>query len=288
MQDLVSPNIRGAVLALCPFVAPAQAYLSWSRNGFYHPDYNNVSALYQNPGIFSSIDIFATMSKNVDWSDADQAVRGLKALSLTIRSATLDEGFDFEGDFFRAIDEVRLACIEDGFVFSENPYTISHGDAIALDELNLAALSTVEGIQRKIKKINISLLKEKDNAEVVALSKDLMEAVAAAVLLERRYTEEKVRKMTVGERCGNALKELGITGDNGAGKIVEGLNFIRKALNKISMGVAEMRRDDTDEGHGMPEVRVVSDGQARLALQASLLWSNYVLDELHDQSLPPF
>ncbi|CAB0521807.1 abortive infection family protein [Corynebacterium diphtheriae] len=288
MQDLVSPNIRGAVLALCPFVAPAQAYLSWSRNQFYHPDYNDLHALYWNPAVFNSVDIFTTMSKNVDWSDPDQAVRGLRALSLTIRAADYDDSYDTERKFVRAISDIRTACIEDGFVFSENPYTISHGDAIALDELNLAALSTAEGIQRKIKKINISLLKEKDNAEVVALSKDLMEAVAAAVLLERRYTEENVRKMTVGERCGKALTELGVRDDNGAGKIVEGLNFISKALNKISMGVAEMRRDDTDEGHGMPQVRVVSDGQARLALQASLLWSNYVLDELHDQSVPPF
>lgn len=84
------------------------------------------------------------------------------------------------------------------------------------------------------------------------------------------------------------MAELGITSDNGSGKIAEGLTLTRKALNKIVEGASEMRREDTDEGHGMAGVRVVNDSQAKLAISSALLWCHYILDKFHEESSAPF
>lgn len=145
-----------------------------------------------------------------------------------------------------------------------------------------------DGIYRKIKQINRALVRDKDNLEVIGFSKDLMEATASAVLQERGHSAESVRNMKAAERCSRAMAELGITSDNGSGKIAEGLTLTRKALNKIVEGASEMRREDTDEGHGMAGVRVVNDSQAKLAISSALLWCHYILDKFHEESSAPF
>ncbi|AHI04419.1 hypothetical protein CFAL_10765 [Corynebacterium falsenii DSM 44353] len=153
--------------------------------------------------------------------------------------------------------------------------------------MNLSEISTVSGIQRKVKKLNRALVQEKDNLEVISYSKDLMEAVAGAVLMELNFPQQQVRNMQVVERCSKALSELGVTNKNGVGKVAEGLTFLRKGLNKITEGVTEMRREDTDEGHGMPTERFVTDAQVNLAVSAALLWCNFLLDKYHEPN-PPF
>lgn len=56
--DLVSLNIRGAVLALSPYVTAVDAYMSWARHGFFHPEYNDPATIRQNPGFYDSLKIF--------------------------------------------------------------------------------------------------------------------------------------------------------------------------------------------------------------------------------------
>lgn len=224
--DLVSLNIRGAVLALSPYVTAVDAYMSWARHGFFHPEYNNPATIRQNPGFYDSLEIFSALSQNVKWNDQDQATRGLRALSQFARTAACDD-YDDEREFNRILDDIRIACEEDGFEFTEDPRTITHGHAIPLDELKLDGLSTTDGIYRKIKQINRALVRDKDNLEVIGFSKDLMEATASAVLQERGQSVESVRNMKAAERCSRAMAELGITSDSGSGKIVEGLALTR-------------------------------------------------------------
>lgn len=231
--------------------------------------------------------IFSSLSQRVDWSDQEQASRGLRSLSQIIRMASTNE-FSDEYEFNLKISDIRTACQEDGFEFKENPYTITHGDAIPLDELKLDGLSTTEGIYRKIKQLNRALVRHRDNLEVIGFSKDLMEATADAVLQELGHPEELVRKMQAAERCSNAMSEVGIVVDNGAGKISQGLTGIRKAMNKIVEGTSEMRREDTDEGHGMAGLRAASDSQANLALSSALLWCHYLLDRFNEKRAAPF
>lgn len=286
-MDLVSLNIRGAVLALSPYVTAVDTYMSWARHRFLHPDYNNLSSIQQNPGFYDSLEIFSALSQSVNWSDQDQATRGLRALSQFARYASCDDYHEAQ-EFDRIFADIRIACKEDGFEFTECPPTISHGQAVALDELNIDGLSTTGGILRKIKQINRALVGDKDNLEVIGFSKDLMEATAGAVLQERGHSVEAVRKMNAGQRCSQAMAELGITANNGSGKIAEGLTYTRKALNKIVEGVSEMRREDTDEGHGMAGVRVATDSQAKLAISTALLWCHYILDKFHEDGAAPF
>ncbi|KAA8725237.1 hypothetical protein [Corynebacterium flavescens] len=174
LLDLVSLNIRGAVLSLSPYVTAIDAYMSWSRHGFFHPEYNP-SAIKNNPGLYDSLKIFTCLSQNVDWGEQGQASRGLRSLSQFIRMAGYDS-FSDEGDFARIISDIRTACREDGFEFREDPYTITHGEAIALNELNLDGLSTTEGIYRKIKQLNRVLVQDKDNLEVIGFSKVLLQS----------------------------------------------------------------------------------------------------------------
>ena len=286
-MDLVNPNIRGAVLSLSPYVSPVDMYMSWARHGFFHPEYRNPSDIKSNPGLYDSMGIFSSLSQRVDWSDQEQASRGLRSLSQIIRMASTNE-FSDEYEFNLKISDIRTACQEDGFEFKENPYTITHGDAIPLDELKLDGLSTTEGIYRKIKQLNRALVRDRDNLEVIGFSKDLMEATADAVLQELGHPEELVRKMQAAERCSNAMSEVGIVVDNGTGKISQGLTGIRKAMNKIVEGTSEMRREDTDEGHGMAGLRAASDSQANLALSSALLWCHYLLDRFNEKRAAPF
>ena len=49
-----------------------------------------------------------------------------------------------------------------------------------------------------------------------------------------------------------------------------------------------MRREDTDEGHGMAGLRAASDSQANLALSSALLWCHYLLDRFNEKRAAPF
>lgn len=286
-MDLVNLNIRGAVLALHPYVTPIDAYMSWARHGFFHPEYSNPSDIKNNPRLYDSMEIFSSLSQNVSWHEQEQASKGLRSLSQFIRMADFGD-FSEENDFNLIISDIRIACGEDGFVFIENPYTITHGGAIALEELNLEGLSTTEGIYRKIKQLNRALVRDKDNLEVIGFAKDLMEATADSVLQELGQPEELVRRMKAAERCNKAMSELGISMDDGAGKIAQGLTGIRKAMSKIVEGASEMRRENTDAGHGTARIRVASDSQANLALSSALLWCHYVLDRFNETRSAPF
>lgn len=286
-MELVSQNVRGAVLALAPYVTPFEACMSWVRFKFSHPEYSTPNELRQNPGLYDSFDIGSTYSRQVNWQDPEEASRGLRALTQFTRYATL-QSLDDERPFLFLLEDLKRACVEDGFEFQENPRTISQGKSISLDELDLTDISTTAGIQRKIKKINRAIVKDKDNLEVISYSKDLMEAVAGAVLKELGTSEETIRNMPAVERCSMALTELGVTTENGEGKVADGMTLLRKGLNKIAEGLAAMRREDTDEGHGMPGERFATDTQAQLAVSGALLWSDFLLNKYHERSTAPF
>lgn len=276
-MELVSQNIRGAVASIACFVEPLEAVLSWTRHGFRNTTVGSPVEVKNNPGLYDSFEIHTNFSRSVDWKDQEQATRGLRALSQFLRSARYERGDDRQ-KFWDLMEDVQVACEEDGFEFRENPITISQLKVVGLDSLNLESLTTTEGILKQVKKINRALVTHKDNAEVIGYSKSLMEATAGAVLCESGLSAEQVRNMKVAERCNRAMSQVGVMKDSGTGKITQGLNDIRKGLNKIVEGVSQMRREDTDEGHGMPEVRLIADGQARLASSAALLWCRYVLD----------
>lgn len=286
-MDLVSWNVRGAVGELSDFVSPIEAYMSWARHGFIHAEYKDAVSIKQNPNLYDSFEIFTHLSQNVKWNNADQASRGLRALSQFTRYASC-EAYDDEFELTRKLEDLRIACEEDGFSFDMDPRTISQKYAVPLDEFNLEGLTTTTGIHRKLKKLNRALVREKDNLEVIGLSKDLMEATAYAILLEKGLSTERVRKMKAAERCSHAMESLGITANNGSGKTAEGLTLIRKALNKIVEGSAEMRRNDTDEGHGTAGVKLATDAQANLALASALMWCHFVLDKFHEGDPAPF
>lgn len=285
-MELVSRNVRGAVLTLSPYVSPFDACMSWVRYGFLNRDYPEPNELMHNPNLYDSFEIGSAYSRQVDWRDSEEASRGLRALTQFVRYAKCED-FDDERSFRLLLEDLENACREDGFEFIENPPTISQSRGISISEMNLSEISTVSGIQRKVKKLNRALVQEKDNLEVISYSKDLMEAVAGAVLMELNVPEQQVRDMQAVERCNKALSELGVTNKNGVGKVAEGLTSLRKGLNKIAEGVTEMRREDTDEGHGMPTERFVTDTQANLAVSGALLWCNFLLDKYHELN-PPF
>lgn len=286
-MELVSLNLRGAVLPIAHFVAPVDVYLCWARHRFFHPEYLDHAQIAGNPSLFDPWDMCVKLSGSVDWTDQEQASNGLRALSQLLRSAVAERSQEYEID--KIIEDVRLACNEDGFVFQEDSRTISQANAILLDELDLRGLSTTDGIYEKIKKINRALTNDRDNLEVIAFSKDLMEATAAAILLELGRPVEEVKVLRMAERCNTAMNMVGITNGTGSGKIAEGLTLIRKALSKLVEGAGQMRREDTDEGHGMPVTRFASDAQAQLALSTALLWCGYVLGKFHEQEeLAPF
>lgn len=287
-MDLVSPNIRGAVLEVAEFVSPYHAVMSWKRHGFPNSDYDNLPTLQRNAAFYSPLDICASFSRNVDWCNAKEAERGLRALSEFIRYAEVDDWED-EVAFQRALEHVRVACIEDGFDFSEQPYTIrQNAGAVQLTELDLKGLKHISGINETIKKLNRAIVGDRDNAEVIGYSKDLMEAVADAILLEKGYEGSVVRNMKAQERCSEVMKSLDIVVDDGRGKVARGLSDIRKAMNLITDGVVTMRREDTDEGHGSAVRRVVKDSHASLALSAALLWSEYILETFREENVAPF
>lgn len=286
-MDLVSLNVRGAVGALASYVRPFDAYMSWARHGFFHSDYDEPRVLRDNPNLFDSFEIFSQLSKSVRWTDQEQAARGLRALSQFARMADYETWND-EAEFRRLFHDLELACMEDGFIFDHDSRTISQREAVPLDELNLAGITTTSGIKRKLKKLNRALVQDRDNLEIIGLSKDLMEATASAILIELGNDPQRVNSMKAAERCSHAMKSLGITKDNGAGKVAEGFTLMRKAANKLVEGITEMRRDDTDEGHGTAEVKQVTNSQANLAFSSSLAWCHFILDNYHESNKPPF
>lgn len=291
LMDLVSRNIRIAIRSLHPHVTPETVFKSFERVGFEHPNNVTISDVIENPGFYDSLTLFEDFDRSVDWSDANEASQGLRALNWIFSLTDLDPDYEWR-EFQDRLYEIEKAASEDGFTYDQVKREISQDNVISLDELNLESFSEASGVTALIKKINRAII-AKDNEEIVGYCKSLMEAIAGAVLLTLDLSEDEVRKLQFGDRCSLAMEKLGITENNGASsgdtKIALGLNLIRKGNNKIVEGIGQLRRDDTNAGHGMPTLTHVSDAQAQLAQFSALAWCHFIVSKHKEvKCKPPF
>ncbi|WP_025252287.1 abortive infection family protein [Corynebacterium vitaeruminis] len=282
---LVSRNIRYAISRFNPYVSQVDAFGCFYRYEFDHPDGVMAGDVQNNPGVFTTYGIFEAFDNHIDWSDPSQSQRGLRALSAFIRATYCDCPTDAE-ILERLHRELKVACVEDGFTWDSSTGHIVVNRGVALDEFDLSGVTTIEGILDLMKKINRATTRDKDNAEVIGFSKNLMEAMADAVPRERGWQEDEVRGLKYQDRCSAVMKELGITEQSaGKGAVALGIGFVRKGLNKVVEGIGEMRRDDTNEGHGMANLKFVSDADAEFALRSAVNWCHFILETHRESSM---
>lgn len=277
-DPLISTNIRGAVYKLLGEVDAWTSINAWQRYGFGTPAaLSDVTAV--NASEYRSDAVFTIYRDRVDWSDREQCRRALQAMSVMVRRAkvNVDDHFDpFWGDYA----ELEWACREDGFTLDEDG-TITQADVIDLEDLDLSGLKTTDGVMRSLKILNRALTaEEQDTVAVVSAAKELMEAVAASVLKDRWYTDEKIDKLRFRDRCVEAQKALGVTDETGGGALAGGLNLVRRGLNQTLEAIRKMRSDEAMAGHGNHRLGEMSGADAQLAVDTCRAWCRYIL-ELH-------
>ncbi|MFO6449837.1 abortive infection family protein [Corynebacterium amycolatum] len=285
--DLVSVNIRGAAMGLTDFLTPYETYMCWARFEFFHPDTPNPEALKDNPNLYSSLEIGQNFSKRVDWGNQEEASRGLRALSQMLRNSDYS---DWEGElrYEALIQDLSRACREDGFRLSLESQRIEEPEGVPLDLLDLSNLPSIDGVTRKVKKLNRALTIEHDYLEVVGYAKDVIEAVAAAILSAMGMKDSEIIDLRVMERASKVHKMLGIGESGGALMTSEAFESVRRGLNKMVQGVADLRSRQTDSGHGMNEVPELDKVTADLAVDSAIAWCRYVLGVYNQRQISPF
>lgn len=285
--DLVSVNIRGATMGLTEFLTPYETYMCWARFGFFYPDSPRPEDLRNNPSLYSALEIGQDFSKRVDWGNQEEASRGLRALSQMIRSSHCDNWED-QRQYEALIEDLGRACCEDGFRLSMESQAIEETEGIPLDLFDLSNLPSIDGVTRKVKKLNRALTIERDYLEVVGYAKDVIEAVAAAILSAMGMQDSEINSLRVMDRASKVHEMLEIAESNGALKASEAFEFVRRGLNKIVRGMAELRSRQTDSGHGMNEVPVIDKVTADLAVDSAIAWCRYVLGVYNQRQKSPF
>lgn len=274
-DPLVSENIRGAVYMLVPRVDPWSVINAWQRAGFGTPvGLSGITS--RNAYKHDSESIFTVYAHQVDWTGVDQSSRALKALSTITRKAhdNVDDSFD---SFWADYRELEIACTDDGFNLSDNG-TITQAGGIRLDDLDLSQLSSTEGVLREVKRLNRAMSTDRDMSDVVGHAKNLMEAVAASLLKDFGMDDAAIRKLQVQNRAAKVHELLEINKSTGVGKTTDGLESIRKGLNKLIDGVKDLRTQESVAGHGLHVVPDIPRADAQLAIDASLAWCRYVIE----------
>lgn len=281
-------NVRGAVFMLIDRVDPYSILNAWQRAGFSTPStltgINKTNAhSYTREKIYS-----AFAQKSVDWTNPDHCTRALKAMSTIVRKAN-STIYGFDDEFTNEYDELIRACKDDGFIL-EDDGTISQSPGVDLDDLDLSEIEEAEGVMRTIKRLNRAITSDHDPSDVVGYAKNLVEAVAAAILARHGFRDEDVRRMRLHERTSAVQKTLDIADpQTDVGSIITGLEGVIKGLNKTVAGIAQMRREKTDAGHANHTAPVVDSAQANLAVDAALAWCRFALNSSKENlNAPPF
>lgn len=286
-SDIVSCNVRGAILPLAIEIGTSDVVNAFDRAGVPHPS-SLPNFDYSNPEAYSSREVFCSFSRSINWKDEDAARKGLIAFSIIVRQFSYTLRNAFRDDYgYALLDEVDYACADEGLVFSAKGISLAE-NVIAEKEFELTGLTTVDGIQKQIDAINQAYVSLQDNSEIIAKSKNLVEAVAKAILVSLGEQEKELKNVKLPKLTAKVHIALGLdkakTEDQ---KIVQSMGQIIGGLHGLVEGLAQ-KRNRGSAAHGSVTVIESTNASAQLALNAAKTWCSFVLKLFKETDIPPF
>lgn len=220
----------------------------------------------------------------VDWSDPGQVSRAIRVFEEVFRSHI--EAAKTNSYFAdHALPRIRRLLERDGYKLEEDGRITGRLTTI-IEEGFLARLTDSGVIQDHLNRIGYAVEKD-DSAQVIGSAKELIESTAKLVLKERNEgfsdkddLPELVRRAQLALDVHPSSKAPGPDGSDAVKKILG-------ATVAITSGITELRNRGYGTGHGPGATRTsLSNRHARLAINASKLWCEFMLDTLSDKQAP--
>lgn len=286
-SDIVSPNVRGAVLALASRLGTADVFTAFERAGLPRPetlsDYN-----YSNPGLFSAEQVFRSFSASVNWKEEQATRSGLIAYSIIVRRFGAFGSPYFNDDEISLLEEVDYVCSLEGLVFSRKGIALPH-NVIDEDDFELGDLVTFEGVQKQIDAINRAYEVRFDNSEIVSRSKNLVESVAKSILVTLGASADELKNVqTLAGLTKKVHEAVGVDKlEGGDKKMAQSMGQLITGLNGLVDGLAQ-QRNRGNTSHGDVIVIETTDASAQLSFSVAKAWCAFVLGLFHEMNKAPF
>lgn len=220
----------------------------------------------------------------VDWTNQTHVARALRVFEVALRPwFNPPDGFTHGGEVL--VPRLQRLFRRDGYEL-DGQGKINGGSPVIIAAEFLADLSDPAVIHEHLNRMSAAIERD-DPAQAIGSAKELIESTAKLVLRERgeSYSDGDDLPMLV-MRAQQSLavhpagRPAGPDGSDAVKKILG-------AVTTISAGIAELRNRGYGTGHGQGAARTgLGTRHARLAINASRLWCEFMLDTLSDPAAP--
>lgn len=217
--------------------------------------------------------------RSVDWSDAEQVDRALRAWSRLLEEPEVDDKAD--------LHRLLVALRDDGFDVDEERRVVRRRQA-TVTVGSLSAVTDPAVILDHLERIRRAVDDDLDPAQAIGSAKELIESTAKAVLTERGLPVDASPKLpalvTQAQQALRLSVDKSVPGPDGTAALKKVLG----AASSLAIGVDELRNAGYGIGHGGgPSTRVALHARhARLAVNAAVTWCTLVLETLADERAP--
>lgn len=217
-------------------------------------------------------------ASQVNWSDPGQVDRALRVFEHMLRYFHREPHFQAS-----SFNEVRERLAEDGLRLDEH-YKIQWANPPGLEN-SLHNVTNPSGIRIELERARRTV--PNDPAGAIGAAKQLVEATAKVVLVERGIPFDKDAKLPhLVKKSQEALRLHAsqiTTGPDSA----EPLKKILGGVSAIAIGLGELRNQGFGSGHGQAHVPMgLGTRHAHLAVNAAITWCQLILDTLSDPAAP--
>jgi hypothetical protein len=280
MKDLISERTRAAVRDMMSVTVLREIDDMWQDERFAPgPD--------PDPPVGGQrVTRFQAYLDQVDWTDPRHVTRALRVFEIALRPHIEEPATPWVE---KQLDRIRRLLANDGCTLStDGKVIIDEGKIVGRPVLNASLLNALRdpaAIHEHLDRITAALDRD-DPAQAIGSAKELIESTAKLVLRERgQNIDDKTELPQLIYRAQDAL-------DIHPGSITDGPDgseAVKKILGgatTVANGIGDLR-NKYGTGH-RPDARRAGLGarHARLALNATRLWCEFMLDTLADNRAP--
>jgi hypothetical protein len=220
----------------------------------------------------------------VDWTDAAHVNRALRVFEVALRPwFAPPDGFTHGLEV--VIPRLQRLFRRDGYELDDHGHITGGAPVIIAPEF-LADLPDAAVIHEHLGRISAAIERD-DPAQAIGSAKELIESTAKLVLRElgEPYSDsDDLPALVLRAQQSLSVHPAGRPpGPDGS----DAVKKILGAVTTISSGIAELRNRGYGTGHGQGAARTgLGTRHARLAVNASRLWCEFMLDTLSDPQAP--
>lgn len=220
----------------------------------------------------------------VNWTDPAHVSRALRVFETALRPwFSPPDGFTHGLEV--VIPRLQRLFRRDGYELDDEGH-ITGGARVIISPGFLTELPEVAVIHEHLDRISAAIERD-DPAQAIGSAKELIESTAKLVLRERGDSYSDAEDLPA--LVMRAQQSLSVH-PSGRPPGPDGSDAVKKilgAVTTVSAGIAELRNRGYGTGHGPGRARSgLGTRHARLAINASRLWCEFMLDTLSDPLAP--